>query len=423
MDILKNIKRPLHPFFLLLFLGLCCFVHGEEYDPVSLYLSLEKNPSTEMTVRWISDNGKTDDVAYYRQRGYPDWIPATGQHIDMPDNHPYLIHRIDLTGLQPDSEYFLKIGEEGKQYKFKTLPQFLYEPIDFVVGGDMYHDDIETYAQTNRAAAATGPKFAMLGGDIAYAAPKGWFSSNREDFPRWLDWLRVWKETMITPEGYSIPMIIAIGNHEVLGRYVDPGHAKFFYALFRYPDTKSYQTVDFGKYLSIVVLDSGHTQPINGIQQEWLEEALAQREAIPHKFAIYHVPAYPSVRKFKGKTSAMIRDHWVPLFENYGINAAFEHHDHTYKRTHPITKDKIDQEHGVLYLGDGAWGIAKPRHPATPAERWYLAATFSQRHFIRVIIDGANRYFMAITPQGKIFDFTFQSQCNDYSECVSSSRK
>jgi hypothetical protein len=79
------------------------------------------------------------------------------------------------------------------------------------------------------------------------------------------------------------------------------------------------------------------------------------------------VPAYPSVRKDEG-TTLEIRQHWVPLFEKAGVSAAFEHHDHAYKRTHPLLGGKVQDApaKGVTYLGDGAWGasIRKVRPPA-----------------------------------------------------------
>ena len=45
-----------------------------------------------------------------------------------------------------------------------------------------------------------------------------------------------------------------------------------------------------------------------------------------------------------------VRNHWVPLFEKHKINAVFENDHHTFKRTHPILKDKVDKDKGILYL-------------------------------------------------------------------------
>lgn len=93
----------------------------------------------------------------------------------------------------------------------------------------------------------------------------------------------------------------------------------------------------------------------------------------------------------------------MPLFESYGLNVAFEHHCHTYKRTYPIYQGKKDPK-GVLYLGDGAWGVLETRIPKTPKQAWYLAKSASINHFILVTLQGTNRHFTAIDPNGRIID-------------------
>lgn len=395
----------LHSFFLVIFIATTSLVCGDAIAPVSVYLTLEGNPSTSMTVRWVTDKQHDSDKVEYREGGYPNWKGVEGSHMPMPDAHPYNIHHVQLSDLKPNTDYIFRLDGEGPEYKFRTLPNKLHEPIRFVVGGDILHDEPKYFSQTNITAAATDPMFAVLGGDIAYSAPK--VSLYKEDVSRWIDWLKTWFETMVTYDGRLIPMVIAIGNHEVIGRYNQPPErAKFFYSLFKWPTQGGYQVVDFNGYMSIWVLDSGHTHTIEGKQREWLDMSLEQRHEVPHKFAVYHVPAYPSVRKTKGKISKLVREFWTPLFEKHGLNTAFEHHDHAYKRTHPIYKGQIDPNKGVLYLGDGAWGVKKPRTPKTSSDRWYLAKTKSERHFILVTLYGQKRHYMAIDYEGNVFDYT-----------------
>lgn len=373
--------------------------------PLSVYLTIEGSPSTSMTIRWITDRQHSDDKVEYREGGYPDWKETIGSHIPMPDDHPYAIHYAQLNSLKPGTDYLFRLAEDGPLYKFQTLPSNLHEPIRFVVGGDLYHDSIEEFIQTNSAAAATDPHFAVLGGDIAYSAPN--IRLYGEDLARWIAWLTAWSKSMVTRDGRIIPFLIAIGNHEVIGRYDQTAErAKFFYSLFKYPNQGGYEVINFDDYMRFWILDSGHTHPIDGKQKEWLESTLSEYQEIPHKFAIYHVPAYPSVRKHTGKVSKMIRETWTPIFETHGLNTAFENHDHAYKRTHPIFQGKIDASRGVLYMGDGAWGVKNPRTPKSPADLWYLAKTKGQRHFILVILYGTKRHYMAIDPEGAVFDYT-----------------
>jgi len=371
-------------------------------DPIALYLTWQRSPESTMTIQWITPLAEKEDLIEYRADENSPWLEATGSHVVTPNNYPYLIHRTELTQLQPDSAYSFRIGKTDPLFKFRTMPAELTSAIHFVVGGDVYHDAISFVQQTNHRAAQVSPQFALLGGDLAYSS--GSLTLFSEKFERWLEWLITWKMQMVTPEGYLIPLIPAIGNHDVLGGFDEaPENAQFFYALFGMSKKQGYRVLDFGNYLSLLILDSGHTHPIDGKQTAWLATQLASRQSMPHKVALYHVGAYPSVRSQNSKESELIRKNWVPLFEHYGLNVAFEHHDHAYKRTHLILDGKIDPT-GVLYMGDGAWGIAKPRTPKTPKERWYLAKSSKAMHFISVSLSKNKRVFTAIDSNGKVID-------------------
>ena len=181
--------------------------------------------------------------------------------------------------------------------------------------------------------------------------------------------------------------------------------APFFYAMFDglFRDT-GYATLDFGDYMSLVLLDSNHTTPIHGEQTSWLEKQLKEREENPNLFVFYHVPSYPSFRTYdlnaeeKG-TGAESRRHWVPLFQRYNVNAVFEHHDHTYKRTFPLVDGHKDKN-GVPYLGDGSWG--KFRRPKTPEVIPYLAVSQESYHYSLHRIEGNQRFHVAMSDSGKV---------------------
>jgi hypothetical protein len=224
---------------------------------------------------------------------------------------------------------------------------------------------------------------------------------------RWLDWIKVWHTHMITPQGHLIPMIAAIGNHDLIGGFDQtPAQATVFSALFPMPGKRIYHVLDFDPYLSIFILDSGHANPVAGLQAQWLRTALEERQKVTHRLALYHVPAYPSIRDFHHKHSAIIRTSWVPLFEQGGIQAVFEHHDHAYKRTYPLLKGRIHPQ-GIVYLGDGGWGVEKPRSLRT--KRSYLAKFAAVRHFIAVTLTSTSQHFKCVNDQGQVLDEYNQS--------------
>lgn len=369
-------------------------------EPLAVYLIGQRTPHEAMTIQWITPLNENKGHIQFKGTHESLWQMADSQFHPLPNQTPYGVHRLELLNLSPDSEYIFRIGNEAKEYKFLTLPDQLTNPLTFVEGGDIYHDGIELYEKMNRQAASLNPRFVLWGGDLAYGANRYFLSWEKSE--RWLELMSVWSKTMITSNGHLIPLITVIGNHEVTGRFDQvPAKAPFFYALFPMP---GYQVIDIGNYLSLFLLDSGHTHPIEGKQTEWLKNVLATRRDVPFKFACYHVPAFPCVRSYKNKHSSLVRKYWPSLFEEFHLLAAFEHHDHAYKRTHLIKDGKVSPD-GVLYLGDGGWGVQKIRKPRTPSRSWYLAKTAKQRHFILVTLtpDKKVRY-QAINTEGAIFD-------------------
>lgn len=395
-----------HPYMnrLLVFLIFCMSTAWGDQNPIASYLTWQNDPSTTMTVQWLTGEGEETHDLFYKKEGEESWTIALAQQVILPEKFPIVLHRVELFYLEPDTTYLFKPGKwEAETRKFRTLSNDPEQTLKFSVGGDMYHDEVEYLIGTHQQVAKQSPHFAIAGGDIAYTATKH-VNSGTPHRNRWITFFKAWSDEMVTPEGFTIPIVPAIGNHDVDGRYNQlPEQAGFFYTFFPFPHEKGYYVLDIGKNISLIVLDSGHTNQIYGKQSQWLEKTLSERGQIPHKFAAYHVPAYPSVRKYKGSISMQIRQHWVPLFEQYGLVSAFEHHDHAYKRSHPLKKGHIDKE-GVTYLGDGAYGVHYARPPKSPFRAWYLAQTAQERHFILVTIKGDQRKFQAINDQGRIFD-------------------
>lgn len=357
---------------------------------------------------WVTPhNSPNEDLVQCSAEGSSTWEVQKGSHQDLPNNTPYDLHQVALTGLKADQTYRFRIGNETKEYQFHTLSSDPAKPLKFVAGGDMYHDDMASLRETNHEAASRSPAFALLGGDIAYASGLEASESKQnrppQTFDRWHEWLQAWTEDMVTPEGNMIPMVSVIGNHDTRGGYDQkPEEAPFFYALFPTPGNIGRKVIDIGSEISLILLDSGHTHPVDGEQTEWLEKTLKERQDIRTKFVTYHVPAYPSGRPAQNARSTAVRKHWVPLFDKYGVTMSFENHDHTYKRTHPITNGAIDPN-GVLYVGDGAWGIkdlSEPKNAGNPL----FAKTAKARHFIEVQMDDENATIAAISSAGDIID-------------------
>ncbi len=391
--------------FFLSFLYLACLsfpLKATGFDPLALYLTWQQHPDTTMMIHWITPANLLKDELEYQKIGEHNWHRVKGAYVSMPEKYPYLIYHLELTQLLPYTEYQFRFGLEGKIYKFRTMPTNLITPFRFVVGGDIYHDGLDLLTKMNRQVASLDPLFVVCGGDLVYNEEKP--SNLSKSMPRWLDWLIAWKNQLVTTDGRLIPLIPVIGNHEVKGhRNRTPAKAQFFYTLFAKAPAQGYQALDFGNYLSLILLDSEHTHKVEGLQTFWLYTTLKARLSIPYKFPIYHVAAFPSVRKYDNKINKKIRKYWVPLFEKFGVKQVFEHHDHAYKRTRPLLNEKIHPQ-GIVYLGDGGWAVEKPRIPKDPFSTWYLAKTLASRNVILVNIQEDNCHFTAINEEGQTID-------------------
>jgi hypothetical protein len=399
------------------------------FSPDTLFLTWHRDPTTTMVIQWIGVNGETaDNRIYYRptltHQRVGSWVThspvpgAFGQvaasfmewRWQVPVTKPYpktdyKIFRTELTGLVPNTTYDFRIGKSSPIYRFRTMPSKATNTISFVSGGDC---GVNPHAvQNNQLAARQDPSFIFIGGDLGY--------DNGRSVEVSLAFIRNYSRHAVASDGRLIPLIPCIGNHEVDGGFEKSrAKAPFFYALFDglYPDT-GYATLDFGDYLSLVLLDSGHSTPIIGEQADWLEKTLRARKEHPHVIVANHVPAYPSFRSYlastkdKKGTGEDQRKYWVPLFDQYRVPVVLEHHDHTFKRTKPLVNSHYDKN-GVHYLGDGSWG--RLRAAKSPEDLSYLAKSGSDFHLSLHRLEGDERFHVAMDPTGKVMDVCHTGQ-------------
>ena len=385
------------------------------FDPHGMILSWQQDPLTTITIDWHTENEDRNSSVAYRIKGDDEWNQASGAHRDFPYSDR-LIHRVEITGLQPDTMYEFRAGVYTRVRYFRTMPEAADRPIRFGAGGDVRHR-IEWMDEMNRRVVQYDPDFIMWGGDLAYA------NGQPDRVYRWYDFMNSVMNTLIAPDGRQIPVIASIGNHESKGGYywredrgatvipeyeqtdeVRAAHAPYYYELFAFPGQPGYGALDFGNYLSLIILDTDHTNPVEGVQTEWLDQALAERTHVPHVFPNYHVPAFPSVRDPNSATQTRVRENFVPLFEEHGVKVAFENHDHIYKRTFPIRNGQVDPT-GVVYLGDGNWGVSsRPIGRDHEETAWYLKRAKSQRGAIIGTIHGAHQHFLMISIDGEVID-------------------
>ncbi len=375
-------------------------------DLTGLYLTWSRDPSTTMTVNWVDLYPKSTNTVFYREQGREEWKSGDAKQTVV---EPSSLQRryLELTDLKPDTLYEFGIGKRPEKptdgWTFRTMPAALTRPIRFVTGGDMMHSRAMLDAMSAQVAPLE-PDFAVFGGDLAY--------DNGVTATRVVDFLLSWKQLGMTQDRRLIPIVLVIGNHEVRGGYdVEiPDDAPYFYGLYTLPDDRAFYALDFGTYLSLLVLDSAHTNPIAGEQTSWLAQALEKRADQTFLFPVYHYPAYGTTKAPEGKLpidnarAITIRENWTPHFDRFGVTAVFENDHHNFKRTHPLRGHARDDANGIRYLGDGAWGV-RTRDVPDLSEAWYLEKAEPRNHvWIVDLKPDKTAHVRAMDPKGEVFD-------------------
>lgn len=389
---------------LILWIVMCLLLNssGPQRNPEIVYLTYTQDPTSSITVQWHSSTSQNDSTVFYRKQGGEAWEEVKGSSV-RPNQSDWIVHRVDLAELAPNTYYQFRIGKEAKIHLFRTLPNDINEKaLKVAIGGDAYRF-LSAFRKTNRQVAKQDPDFVIIGGDIAYTeASKAPFRGKEWEMKRWMTFFSEWASAMVGKDGRMIPIVPVVGNHDVPKKRPDPRTTPVtFYQIFALPkENISYRVLDIGNYLSFLLLDTDHSYPIAGEQTEWLKGALEERKDVLYKFAAYHVSAFPSVYSYNTKIAKSIRDNWCPLFEEYGVPVAFEHHNHSFKRTYPIKAEQINAN-GVIYVGDGCWGV-KPRKPVSKA--WYLEKKAKKTTFSMVTLLPTGCDIVSYTNTGETID-------------------
>jgi acid phosphatase type 7 len=382
-----------------LFLFLCLSLHLWAKDPDVLFLSWTGDPTTTMVVQWHTSGTDSPSKLYYKRFHASDWIPLEGSHYRLYSSS-VVLHQAEITGLNPDTEYLFHL-EGGEDHLFRTLPKDLERPLRIVVGGDAYFST-ELNVKMNREIARQSPDFAVVGGDIAYT--EGLRRALRSRFwkiQRWEEFFQMWTKEMVTKEGRLIPMVPVIGNHDVKEGFDDPFRKEvLFYEYFAFPKKGvPFRQLKIGERIAFYLLDSGHTFPVGGAQTEWLEETLRANQKAQYHFPVYHIGAFPSETAYTHLGSCDVRKFWVPLFEKNGVKISFENDSHTFKRTYPILKGRVDPN-GIRYLGDGSWGV----YPEKPHRHWYLAKALQSNSYWLLTLDRDGCTIEGLDNEGTLLD-------------------
>jgi predicted phosphodiesterase len=224
------------------------------------------------------------------------------------------LHKIPLTGLQPDTYYDYQVMSESvlsDPARFITAPA-PSRSFRFVVYGDSRSYPI-AHAEVTRSIISSDPGIVFHTGDIV---------SRGRDY-------QTWGPEYFDPAGVlmmNAPFVPVLGNHE----YGGAGPVWFFYFFDRPSDT-GWFAMTYGN-TRFIGLDSNDTFSPGSPQHDWLLAELTSQEyqdATWH-IVIFHHPPFTCTSGHGDNVA--VQAHLVPLFEQYGVDITFQGHSHAYER-------------------------------------------------------------------------------------------
>jgi 3',5'-cyclic AMP phosphodiesterase CpdA len=378
-----------------------------------LHLQFGADASSEMVVSWNTLqsvrnprvmlgtlDGRLDRVVEARETSYSD--AKSGRVVyayhakigQLRDGSAYLYGAVH-DGAAPEFGTFRTAPRGRAPFTFTsfgdqatpTVGKRYQAPVSVTISNPPYVNDnlgSPAAADTVLGVERLQPLFHLLNGDLCYA-------NIAEDRVR--TWWDFWENN--SRSARKRPWMPAAGNHEnELGN--GPIGFQAYQTYFSLPETAGQTDVTRGLWYAFTIgsmrvislanddvayQDGGNSYVrgySEGAQKAWLEKELAATRAdrdIDWIVVCMHQVAISTVDKFNGADLG-IREQWVPLFDEYGVDLVVCGHEHHYERSHPIrgreenatltpvpvatATEVIDTSKGTVHMVIGGGGTSLP---------------------------------------------------------------
>ncbi|NLA65031.1 MAG: metallophosphoesterase family protein [Leucobacter sp.] len=326
-------------------------IHAPTSRADRIVLTPTATPATSQFVSWRT----TSDVGTGRVQIAPSTVslPLPSATFDatksdvFDSNLGYQVkhHTALLEGLTPDTSYLYRVGDGEswtEWFEFRTAANSV-GAFSFIVQGDGQNDNKAYTSRIYRAAFEARPHAQLVvhAGDLID-------TDNADN--EWGEWHEA--------SGFAnqyVNLIATPGNHEY---YPGPGLTNYWQAGFEFPANgpaaEKFNEVTYSvdyQGVRFISLDSNLAFNTNdrAAQTEWLEGVL---ENNPNKWTVvtFHHPVFAVT---SGRNNQVIRDAWLPLFEEHGVDLVVQGHDHAYGRGHLFDNEagfENGEHDGTVYL-------------------------------------------------------------------------
>lgn len=327
--------------------------------PDRIVLNPTPTPSTSVTVTWRTDVTTRHGVVEFRPaaggglrraRAKQTRVALPGAGTTAPARH----HTATLNGLDPATSYSYRVGDRvsgwSPWHRVRTAATG-GDPWTFLYFGDAQIDLDTVWAANVERALDRYPAAALSlhAGDLV---------NDADQDEQWAQWFAA--AGALASEKL---VVAAPGNHEYHGDDL----LQQYRAHFGMPDNGPVlhrEDVWFTDYQGVRFISLNGNAPLGGRDQAaWVRRLLADN---PMRWTVvtFHQPMFSAT---PDRDNKLTRRHWLPIFEQYGVDLVLQGHDHTYARGHLAANEVGDGTHtGPVYVVSNAGG---KYYPLTPDEQ------------------------------------------------------
>lgn len=335
------------------------YLSTDAVDASNIRQVITADSTTSRTFMWQSDYAEENPVVEYRQAGDDTTImqlPASSDAFSD-DGVTTYIHTAAVSDLKPGTAYEYRVGAGDKRSDWQSFHTAQGHDFKALIFPDSQSSDYSVWAATAQPAWQRNQ-------DAQFFINMGDLVDNGQDHYQWNTWFDVVSDMIA-----RIPVVTLLGNHETYDKDWKVRMPEAYLHLFALPriDREKYQnqfySFDYGD-VHFVVLNTQSQEladfepSLDEDEVAWFKEDMAKttkkwKIVLMHKDPLqYGFANRPEPREEGFSPEGRL---WMPLFDQYGVDAVLSAHLHTYRDRGHIRNFQRD-ESGPLYLITGVAG-------------------------------------------------------------------
>lgn len=335
------------------------YLSTDAVDASNIRQVITADSTTSRTFMWQSDYAEENPVVEYRQAGDDDFLmqlPASSDAFSD-DGVTTYIHTAAVSDLKPGTAYEYRVGAGDKRSDWQSFHTAQGHDFKALIFPDSQSSDYSVWAATAQPAWQRNQ-------DAQFFINMGDLVDNGQDHYQWNAWFDVVGDMIA-----RIPVVPLLGNHETYDKDWKVRMPEAYLHLFALPriDREKYQnqfySFDYGD-VHFVVLNTQSQEladfepSLDEDEVAWFKEDMAKttkkwKIVLMHKDPLqYGFANRPQPREEGFSPEGRL---WMPLFDQYGVDAVLSAHLHTYRDRGHIRNFQRD-ESGPLYLITGVAG-------------------------------------------------------------------